>query len=104
MNQQDVIREHLVKQNASDEVLREFDFARRLIDFTSFYQREAVLCFEANALFAAGILAASALESLLMQCCMTDKDSVSKTSYWKSSYTSSRIFRFTSRYKADPSR
>jgi hypothetical protein len=82
MNPDDAIFEHLTELNAADEVLREFHFAQRLGVLTEFYQREAIRCFEAEALFAASILTASALESLLMQFCLTDKAKVVESTVW----------------------
>jgi hypothetical protein len=83
MDLYDVLCEHLIEQNGPDEVLREFSFAQRLGKLTEFYQREAIRCFEAEALFAASILTASALESLLMQFCLTDKARVAEFTSWK---------------------
>lgn len=83
MDQYDVIRSHLIEQKASDEVLKEFDFAQRLVELTEFYRCEAIRCFEAQALFAASILTASALESLLMQFCLSDKARVAEFTSWK---------------------
>jgi hypothetical protein len=74
----------LIEQNASDEFLSEFHFANRLIELTDFYRRESILCFEGKALFAAGVLAASALESLLIQFCLSDKANVVESVTWKS--------------------
>lgn len=84
MNSEDTIRQMLIERNASDEFLSEFHFANRLIELTDFYRRESILCFEGKALFAAGVLAASALESLLMQFCLTDKANVVESATWKS--------------------
>jgi hypothetical protein len=83
MNPNDAIREHLPERNAPDETLREFHFAQRLGGLTKFYQREAIRCFETQALFAASILTASALESLLMQFCLTDKARVVESTLWR---------------------
>jgi hypothetical protein len=69
---------------STDEKKREIVFFVQLVGLTQFYQREALLCFEAKALFAAGILIASALESVLLERCLLDKIKIIKSITWKS--------------------